>query len=159
MGATYLQPDVPAPLHLPQPAAHPGAFETFGAKTWWHQQSCQEHGCDAYLNGWVTTCDPATTLGRDQIDYIRFGSGRQFRETATEAGWVCFTFAPGQRCFVGSHPGQSDRPALFLRRGGDWRATVGDVHVYDNDEQFVDDLCTNIETIGAARSRAGTAGL
>ncbi len=111
-----------------EPALPPTAYQTYQAvrprSTHTKPATCQEVDCQAYANGWTTTVDTSTELGRRQANYIRLKSGRRYRSWTHEAsGKVEFVFPPGQKCFA-DHRVPIDRPTLYLRRGGDWRATT-----------------------------------
>lgn len=108
-----------------QPAMPVNAYQTYQAvrptKTHTRVATCREVDCSAYANGWTTTvADVSTDLGRRQANYIRLKSGRAY--TAAQTGnAVTFTFPPGQKCFA-EHRVDIDKPTIFLKRGGDWRA-------------------------------------
>ncbi len=109
-----------------QPAMPVQAYQTYQAvrpvKTHTRAGTCREVDCTAYANGWTTTIDVSTDLGRRQANYIRMRSGRAY--TAAQAGdVVTFTFPPGQKCFT-DHRVDIDKPTIYLMRGGDWRATT-----------------------------------
>ena len=109
------------------------AYQTYQAvrpvKTHTRAGTCQEVDCTAYANGWTTTIDVSTDLGRRQANYIRLKSGRAY--TAAQAGdVVTFTFPPGQKCFT-DHRVDIDKPTIYLMRGGDWRATTFEAQRFD----------------------------
>jgi hypothetical protein len=145
------------PFRPTQPVAHPGAYQTWTTKTWWRQAGCAEVDCGHFTNGWVTAVDESTDLGKRQADYIRYHSGRVFRQRRTEAGWTAFEFPPGQPCFnTAAHRIQAEREPLYLVQPGDHRGTAGKARVYDRVDQFADDLHNHTDKIVTARSRAGT---
>lgn len=127
-----------------QPAMPVGAYQTYQAvrprSTHTRPATCREVDCEAFHKGWTTTVDVSSDLGRRQANYIRLRSGRHF--TAAETGpLVTFTFPPGQKCFA-EHRVDVDRPTIFLRRGGDWRAVTSDpVHLTEAD--WVDDFANH----------------
>lgn len=146
------------PFRSRTPAAGPGGFESFDIRPYWRDASCEEVGCEQWRLGWATVVDESTPLGQRQAAYIRSSSGRRFVEGRTEAGWTQFDFPAGQQCFdSGSHRIQAERPALYLRQGGDWRRRTSKARVYDRADQWVDDLHSRTEALSTARSRAGTA--
>lgn len=79
--------------------------------------ACELAGCQAWANGWESTVDEATGLGRAQAAYIREKSGRTFREMRSASGLTVFRFDRGQRCFTDHRT----RPVRFGERAGDWR--------------------------------------
>ncbi len=127
-----------------EPAMPPSAYQTYQAvrptSTHTKPATCQEVDCTAHANGWATTVDTGTDLGRRQANYIRLKAGRRF--TFTESGTlVTFNFGPGQRCFA-EHRVPIDRPTLYLKRGGDWRATTVPA-VKMRAEDWVDDFANH----------------
>jgi hypothetical protein len=78
---------------------------------------CEQVACPAWRDGWESTIDERTDLGKAQAAYIRTRSGRTFREMRTEAGLTVFRFDSGQRCFA-EH---QTRPELYVVRDGDFR--------------------------------------
>ena len=159
MSRLYRMPRPDRAPSRPTPSAPPGAFQSFEMHTYWRTGTCADVQCDAHVNGWVTVVDTTTSLGRDQADYIRFDSGRRYHESSPGPGQVRFEFPPGQTCFAKHGSVQDDRPALFLRRGGDWRAATGGRHVYDRPDQMADDMHTITDRLHTIRSRAGTSNL
>jgi hypothetical protein len=100
------------------------AYQTYAAfrplSTHSRRATCAEVDCQANLKGWQTVIDTGTDLGRRQANYIRLKSGRAFQVTQ-DGDKVTFTFPPGQRCFA-DHRINLDKPTIYLKRGGDWRA-------------------------------------
>ncbi len=120
--------------------------------THWRNASCSEKECRAYIQGWVTACDEATTLGAAQADYVRHNSGRTFTETR-EDGLTVFTFGPGQTCFV-DHKIRIDRPELFIVRDGDWRGNpTGETRTHTRPEDWVEDFADHQDRLAARQSR------
>lgn len=127
-----------------EPAMSPDAYTTYQAvrptATHTRRVTCQEADCQAYANGWQTVIDVSTPLGRRQADYIRMRSGRHYTVTP-DGDRVIFRFPPGQRCFA-EHRADIDKPTIFLKRGGDWRAsTLPAVRMSAAD--WVDDFATH----------------
>ncbi|HEX7134077.1 MAG TPA: hypothetical protein VF228_15985 [Iamia sp.] len=140
------------------PSLGPGAFESFDIRPFWRVASCAEVGCGPYERGWSSTFDESTPLGQRQAAYVRHESGRRFVESKTPLGWTQFDFPAGQTCFGSDqHRLQAERPALYLRQGGDWRRRVGAVRRYDRPDQWADDFHARTTGVSTARSRAGTA--
>jgi hypothetical protein len=109
-----------------EPKMTPDAYQTYELRrptaTHTRAATCAEVDCEAHLKGWRTLVDLSTPVGRKQANYIRLSSGRHFT-AVEEAGRVTFTFPAGQRCFA-EHRVPIDRPTIYLKRGGDWRATT-----------------------------------
>lgn len=101
--------------------------------------TCQEVGCEYWRDGWETTVDEAADLGKAQASYIRWQSGRTFKETRTGDGLTVFRFESHQRCFKD----HDTLPDLFVVRDGDWRGNPtkrGRVHANGLDwaEDFIE---------------------
>ncbi|MDX3515878.1 hypothetical protein PV755_44475 [Streptomyces caniscabiei] len=94
---------------------------------------CERVGCPQWRNGWESTIDESTELGQRQAAFIR-GSRRTFREQRNGAGLTVFRFESGQRCFAD----HQTMPELYLVRGGDYRAKVGEVRVHKRAEDWVE---------------------
>lgn len=112
-------------------------FQAFRSHDSWELRECQEAECTGYLNGWMTKIDERTDLGKQQGDYIRRHSGRDFT-IMDEDGFTVFMFTPGQKCFKGTHRVLNDRPPVLLQRGGDHRANLGVTRRFHNPDEFVD---------------------
>jgi hypothetical protein len=112
--------------------------------------TCAEVECQAQANGWRTTVDVGTELGRRQANYIRLQSGRTF--TATEAGTlVTFEFPAGQRCFT-EHRVSLERPAFYLKRGGDWRGATSPARRMSA-QDWVDDFAEHQQGLADHRTK------
>lgn len=128
------------------PRGAAGLYKTYAIampiKTHYRDATCAEVECEANLQGWVTTVDVATELGRKQANYIRMASGRAF--TPSEAGTlVRFEFPAGQKCFA-QHRIALDRPQVFSVRDGDWRGNPrGTAPVQRRPEDWVDDFANH----------------
>ena len=94
---------------------------------------CEKVGCPQWRNGWESVIDESTPLGRDQAAFIR-GSRRTFKEQHTAAGLTVFRFEPYQRCFAD----HQTMPEKYLVRGGDYRATVGELRVHTRAADWVE---------------------
>lgn len=120
------------------------SYQTYQAvrpvKTHTRPASCREVDCSAYLQGWESIIDVSTDLGRRQANYIRLRSGRHFT-AHPDGSRVRFRFAAGQRCFA-EHRIDIDKPTIFLKRGGDWRATTF-ASVQMRAEDWVDDFANH----------------
>lgn len=107
-----------------EPAMPAGAYKTYQIiaplSTHWRNATCEEAGCERFVQGWMTVVDESTELGRQQAHYIRHDQTRHAVEEKDEAGLTVFTFTNGQHCF-GSHRVRVEREEIFVERGGDWR--------------------------------------
>lgn len=113
--------------------------------------ACEQAGCLAWRQGWTTTVDEGTDMGRSQAAYIRRRSGRTFREQRTAAGLTVFRFESGQRCFRDHHT----RPEIFWVRGGDWRGNPLDLRRrHANGRDWTEDFALHQGRI-ADRQRKG----
>lgn len=116
------------------------AMETYAIKaplaTHFRKAMCKEVECQAYQEGWLTLIDESSQLGLEQASYLRYDSGRHFKEMRSEeagdmlkrsdipGGLTAFFFFPGQEAFPSpehEHQIRLDRPEIFLKVGGDWR--------------------------------------
>lgn len=90
------------------------AFRVIRPKaTHFRRAKCEEVDCNHYLNGWMSI----VPRGSLQEHYIRYESGRSFREESTSAGMVTFIFAPGQRCFRSDrHFVPNGRPEIYAHK-------------------------------------------
>lgn len=115
------------PINRIAPKMGPAAYQTYAVatplETHWREATCTEVACPHEEHGWKTAVDEASDLGQRQAHYIRKLSGRTFHEHVEQDGLTTFLFPPGQRCFR-EHRIKEDRPALYIVRGGDYRATV-----------------------------------
>ena len=127
-----LQPQMPPQFYKSYEISSPVA-------THFRRGTCDEAGCLAHRNGWVTRVDTTTDLGARQAHYIRKQSGRRFVESRTEA-LTEFTFEAGQECFA-EHKVPLDRPELYVVRGGDWRGNPrGEVRRHSRPDSWVNDF-------------------
>lgn len=134
--------------------------------THWRPVTCEEAGCEQYLNGWWSHCDETTETGRAQAYFIRKKSGRRFteyREDPDDAPaelrgrhLTFFWFPPGQDCFARSqhewpegregrrHVVRNDRPEQYLVRGGDYRGNpTGERRVHQRPQDWVEDFASH----------------
>lgn len=135
------------------PALSVGAYQTYSI-TSPHDRTvraaCEQVGCAAWLNGWQSTVDESTALGRQQADYIRQQAGRTFREQRTGAGLTVFTFDSRQRCFAN----HETRPELYAVRDGDWRGNpTGRERVHSRAADWVEDMQETLGTIADDKER------
>lgn len=94
---------------------------------------CEKVGCPQWRNGWESAIDESTDLGKQQAAFIR-GSRRTFKEQRNGAGLTVFRFEPYQRCFAD----HQTMPEKYLVRGGDYRATVGELRVHTRAADWVE---------------------
>jgi len=138
----------------PDPVADPRFYQTYQilapVQTHTRPATCREVDCEHWRNGWVTRIDTGTDLGARQANYIRMQSGRRFSTThsiVSDSSLVTFTFPPGQECFT-QHRVPLDRPATFLRLGGDWRGNpTGERLRHANAEDWRDDMGEHLQKI------------
>lgn len=141
----------PGPFRL-DPAGPPGAYRTYSISVRRDTTvvaACEQVGCDAWAHGWVTRLDTATEWGRVRADYIRYQSGRIFREVHGEAGLVEFRFASRQRCFAEHRT----VPELYVARGGDWRAVTSEPRRYSGAGDWVEDFGEHQQRLHEAHER------
>lgn len=137
-------PALPAHLRTTYRIAQPLATHT-------RMATCEEVGCATQAGGWSSLIDESTALGQDQANYIRTKSGRQFTEARTEAGLTDFRFPPGQECFL-EHRVDLDRPAFFLREGGDHRGNPRRERlIHSSADAWADDFGSHLEDLSKAR--------
>jgi len=130
------------PLFRPDPLGPVQAYQTYEATARTRPATCRDVQCEAMANGWRTVVDVGTDIGRRQANYIRLRSGRAF--TFTQDGdKVTFRFKPGQQCFR-AHT--LPIGALYVKRGGDWRATTF-APVPMREADWVDDQANTFDTI------------
>jgi hypothetical protein len=136
-----------------------GAYRTFSVatplSTHTRVASCLEVECLAHENGWMTTVDERTELGRGQADYIRHAmTPRRYYTESREGDLTVFTFPAGQKCFA-EHRIDLDRPAFFRARPGDHRIRPAqhEIYQYANGDDFVDDFANNQQALAERINR------
>lgn len=109
--------------------------------------TCKEVDCAAFNKGWKTTIDTATELGAQQANYIRLHSGRHFTYEQTGT-MVVFTFPAGQECFR-EHKVPLERPAIFIRKDGDFRGNPRGTTAYRhrNADDWVDEFANDLQDL------------
>lgn len=135
---------------------NPATMQTFETRspiaTHFRVASCEEYGCSAHENGWVTHLDEAIAKQAEGAQWIRAGkSGRKYREDRN-GQLVSFTFEAGQKCFK-THHVPLDRPAIYLVRQGDLYVRGPVVRHHTSGESWMDDLHTTTDQILTARER------
>ncbi|MGI5286645.1 hypothetical protein ACQEVF_25355 [Nonomuraea polychroma] len=141
------------PVTRVPPALQVGAYQTYAwaaPRDTRIKSVCEDVGCMAWLHGWTSTFDESTELGRNQADYVRRRSGRDFKESRTAEGLTVFRFAPYQRCFAN----HETRPAVWWVRGGDWRQDRGLIRRHTSGRDWVEDFAEHQDRL-ADRLRRG----
>lgn len=132
---------------------------------------CKEVGCQHWRDGWMTTADLETDVGRARAELIRSGgTNRRFAEghavveadgdkvrvlfdgrPAGPGELTAFWFYPGQRCFRAPHQVPAG-PEHYFVRGGDHR---GGPHIRTHTRavDWVDDFNDQQQRRAAARER------
>lgn len=136
------------PLFRPEPKGPVQAYQTYAATAQTRPATCREVQCEAHERGWTTMVDLGTDLGRRQANYIRLRSGRAFT-FLQDGDRVTFYFKPGQDCFK-----QHTLPigALYVKRGGDWRATTSPAQQM-READWIDDQQETYDKIRTLRER------
>lgn len=103
-------------------------------------QACKDAGCQAWAHGWRTVVDECVPIGRAQAHYIRWQSGRTFREQKDVGGQTVFTFDAFQRCFA-EH---QTIPEIYTVEHGDWRGNPsGRVKQHEQPQDWVEHFALN----------------
>lgn len=140
------------------PLGSPAAYKTYGARmplsSHWRPATCEEVGCKAYRNGWVTTVDTTTDLGLRQFEYCSHDKTRSYHMQRVSLTLVKFVYKPGNRCFRSrDHRVPLERPAVLTVRGGDWRAATSQPVVHTRAEFWVEDFSGHLDSLATARQR------
>lgn len=140
------------------PALDPSHYTTYACSmplsTHWRPASCDEYGCLAYLNGWATTVDISTDIGRRQYDFITHDRERMAAAERLSPTLVKFTFEPGQPCFARSqHRVPLGRPSVFTRAHGDFRGYLGSPYVHKRAEEWCEDFASHQDRLATARKK------
>jgi hypothetical protein len=143
-----------------EPLMPPEAYKTYGiarpVRTHWRPATCEEAGCAAFSNGWVSTFDLATELGRKQYDYCSHDKTRSFTEQRDGTTLVRLTYGPGNKCFQhGDHKVPLERPARFYVAEGDFRGNPRGipVRVHRRAEDWCEDFAEHQDAINTAIER------
>ena len=98
--------------------------------------TCKEVDCPHYVKGWITKIDINTELGKRQMQYIKYNSGRTFTEEY-DGNFVIYKFHPSQTCFR-EHTITLDRePILLIKSGHDSKvAQAGEWHDAFNEASY-----------------------
>jgi len=131
------------------PRMAPGAYRTFAfaapLETHFRRATCAEVACPAYLHGWrlrVQGLEPADV-------HTAKNCGRKFVEQRVSPTETWLVFEAGQPCFQASRHRIriQEVPELFVVRGGDWRARIGDPYRHANADDWVDDFANHQDKI------------
>jgi hypothetical protein len=145
-------------MNRPEPNLAPHEYKTYRLSaplaTHFRDATCQEVDCGAYANGWRTTVDVSTDLGRKQANYIRLLSARAF--TVVETGTLVeFTFPAGQTCFA-QHKVPLERDVTYRVVGGDHRGNPRrESFTHTSPGSWVDDFATHTERISKILAERG----
>lgn len=144
------------PLNRITPNAPAAAYKTYAIRsplsTHFRPATCAEVDCQPYQLGWSTTV-PAGS--KDEALIRR--TGRHFTAERVGAGFIKFSFPPGQACFKAStHRVSLQRPENFLVLGGDYRGNPVGTPAYRHTrpEFWVEDFAIHQDKI-ADRRKAG----
>jgi hypothetical protein len=140
------------------PKAGPDKYKTYGMsmplKTHWRAATCEEVDCEAWRNGWVTTVDLSTDLGKKQYDLITHDRERRYTMQRVSLTLVKFVYGPGFPCFARSqHRTPLPRPARYIVAHGDWRGYLERPRVHQRAEDWVEDFALHHDQIRTAIER------
>lgn len=142
------------------PKMGPQAYKTYGMtmplKTHWRPASCDEVGCEAYRNGWVSTFDLGTELGRKQYAFCQADRERSYSMQRTGLNLVKLLYKPGTPCFNRStHRVPMERPARLYVADGDWRGNPRrtPVRVHSRAADWVEDFSIHQDRLATAVER------
>lgn len=131
------------------PPRGPESYKTYKVaaplRTHWRLASCEEYGCNDFLNGFTITVDITTELGKKQAYYLTHNPERKANSTMERLNeaLVSFHFPPGNRCVrSGEHKVPIGRPPLLLVAQGDWRGNPRRIPVrrHRNYDDWIDDF-------------------
>lgn len=134
------------------PASGPESYKTYKAlaplSTHTRPATCEEYGCNDFLNGFTITVNLDTELGKKQFYYLTHNPERKAGGTMEQLNQflVSFHFGPGNRCFrSGEHRVGMDRMPFLLVAQGDWRGNPRRIPVrrHRNADDWVDDFATH----------------
>jgi hypothetical protein len=146
-------------LNRPVPVAGPEHYKTYSMsaplRTHWRQATCEEYECPDFLNGFVTTIDVSSDLGKKQFHFITHDKTRSYTMRALPLGLVEFTYGPGNKCWKWQeHRVPFGKPPRLLVTGGDWRGNPRrQVRVHKRVEDWVEDSATHLDKIASLVQR------
>lgn len=142
-----------------KPNLAPAQYKTYGVTSpltsHWRRATCEEFGCQAFLNGWESIVDISSDLGRAQCEYLLKDKERSPRVEKVGETSYKFIYGPGFRCFKSDeHRVKNGRPALLLVKGGDWRGNPNRVPtvVHKTWEDWADDFATHQDKLARAQN-------
>lgn len=113
------------------------------------RSACEDVDCKFWRLGWEMRVDERTPLGAARASYIRWESGRTFKERRDVDGVTVFRFESGQRCFAEHFT----HPELYLVRGGDATRMRELIRRHTDPADLVEDMNEHFETVRADRAR------
>jgi hypothetical protein len=133
----------------------PQAYQTFQIhapkETHTVPATCEEVECAQYAHGWAIKVDLGTDLGQKQAYYIKYHSGRAYKEVDNRDGLVTLEFRSGQKCFQ-EHRRKLEKDPLFRVKGGDSRGNPLRVpmRTHKKPEFWVEEFAENQQKIADA---------
>ncbi|GHH30265.1 hypothetical protein Srubr_02810 [Streptomyces rubradiris] len=128
----------------------PEAYRTFAivspVETHMRRATCEEVGCEHYLNGWRVRVENLTP----QMLHAARTSGRKYVEHRIAEGETWLVYEAGQPCFKATeHRAPIGRPPLYLVRDGDYRGNPRGTkaRLYQRPDQWVDDFATHQQNL------------
>lgn len=111
--------------------------------------ACEKVDCKYWRLGWAMRVDERTPLGAARASYIRWQSGRTFKEQKDADGTTVFRFERGERCFEEHYT----HPELYLVRGGDAARLGGLIRRHIDPADLVEDMNEHLDLVRADRAR------
>jgi hypothetical protein len=139
--------DSPQGQRVP-PVGAPGDYKTFAWRapvaTHFRRATCAEVGCLQWHNGWRLRVE-----GLEPRDlHLAKTCGRKFSELEISVTEHWLVFEAGQACFkAAAHRTRIDKPEIFVVRGGDWRARIGDTYRHASVDDWVDEMANHQDKI------------
>lgn len=145
------------------PAGPASSYETFGIQRprspeAWVPATCEDVGCEAWRNGWVTRVPKVDSGGLSAAMQSAIRQGRLPAAVMDEPDALAYTFAPGTPCFRASTHrklARPDIPDLFVVRGGDWRGNPRGTptRVHKRPEDWAEHLHESTDAVAARLER------
>jgi len=142
----------------PDPLMDPQSYKTYSVKTpprtHFRPASCEEYQCSEFVNGFMTTLDLTTDIGREFADIIRKDTTRSKEEIRTSLYEVRFVFPPGTHCWLWKqHKVPVDRPPILVVRRGDWRGSLGLIRRHTRIEYWAEDFAGHQDKLATTFNR------
>ena len=138
-----------------EPAMRPDQYKTYQMlapqRTHRRKATCAEVSCPAYANGFKMGFDLSDPDRAKAAKWIRLHSGRKFTVDESVPGKVILTFPSGQSCFQ-THTISIEREPFYIVRGGDARATIGEL-LKRTPDHWVDDFANHQDRLHTAHER------